>query len=74
MEKNKKNITSVIVVDIENIEVENGYYSFNYNVVIDEKPKKGHYESDYSEWTEKQWLKRLQTGYAVKQAIEEVFN
>ena len=71
MEKNKKTIQSIIVVDVKNIEVENGYYGFDYEVVIDGKLKKGHYESDYDNWTEKSWLEELSKGYAVKQALED---
>ena len=55
-----------------NIEVDDGYYSFDYVVTIDRKVKKGSYDSDYENWTEKQWLKELEDDYAVKQALEQV--
>jgi len=72
MKKQIKIVKSIISVEIKNIEVEDGYYGFDYIIVKDGKNKKGHYESDYDNWTENEWLKELESGYAVKQALEQL--
>jgi len=69
--KSKKTIKAKISVVVKNIEVENGWYGFDYVTNIGGKIKKEHYESDYSEWTEKGWMEQLKNYYAVKQAIED---
>jgi hypothetical protein len=64
---------TIIEVEIENIEVDNGYYSFDYTITVDGKRKeKEIYSSDYDEgvWKEKAFKKTLEEGEAVRLALE----
>ena len=59
-------------LEIDNIEVEDGYYSFSYHYTLNGKRKSKDYESDYEGWTEKQWTKELERGEALKTALQKI--
>ena len=62
-----------IEVDINNIKVEKGYFSFDYIVIINDKViEENTYDNSHS-WDDKKALKKLlKDGYAVSLAIQWV--
>ena len=63
-----------IDVDINNIKVEKGYFSFDYIVIINDKViEENTYDNSHS-WNDKKAFKKLlKDGYAVSLAIQWVF-
>ena len=63
-----------IEVDINNIKVEKGYFSFDYIVIINDKViEENTYDNSHS-WNDKKAFKKLlKDGYAVSLAIQWVF-
>ena len=61
-------------IEVCNIEIKDGYYSFYYIYTLNGKKKKKSYDSDYDGWTEKQWKEMLIGGEAIKIALEEIAN
>lgn len=59
-------------LEIDNIKVEDGNYSFSYHYTLNGKRKSKYYGSDYEGWTEKQWKKALENGEALKTALQEI--
>lgn len=61
-----------IEIDVTDIVVDDGYYSFNYTVIRDGKKKKGSYDSDYDGQTAKQFLKVLENWEAINIVLERL--
>lgn len=62
-----------IEIEITNIEVEDGYYQFNYKVLVNgKKRKQSLYSSDYCDWKDKQFKKFLEGGGALNRVFEEI--
>lgn len=66
----KKNLK--LEIEISNIEVEDGYYSFDYVYTLNGKKKKKSYDSGYEGWTEKEWKNELEKGEAVNIALQQI--
>ena len=64
---------TIIEVEISNIKVDEGYYSFDYIITVNgKKRKKESYDSDYENGdTPKQWKKTLEKGEAVNRAMQD---
>ena len=64
-----------IEVDINNIKVEKGYFSFDYIVIINDKViEENTYDNSHS-WNDKKAFKKLlKDGYAVSLAIQWVLS
>lgn len=60
-------------VIIENIEVDDRYYSFDYTILLDSKEiQKDKYSNDYCNGdTKEQFKKLLEDGYALELALED---
>ncbi len=67
-------LETTIKLKVSNIEVNDGYYSFDYESVIDGKKKKGSYDSDFDSQSSAQFRKVLENGYAVEQALAQALN
>lgn len=62
-----------LTIDISNVEVSEGYYSFDYSWKLGAKKGKAHYESDYDNgMSEKQWKNALVKRYALEMALEDL--
>jgi hypothetical protein len=62
---------TIIEIEIKDITVEDGYYSFKYWITVNGKRRKGKtYDSDYDGQTAKQFRKILEDGHAVELALE----
>lgn len=64
---------TIIEVTIENIDIDDKYYSFDYTIVVNGKQmSKSEYESDHVWSDDKEGFKKtLEEGEAVKLALEE---
>ncbi len=64
---------TIIEVEIQNIKVDERYYSFDYVITVNgKKGRKQVYESDYENGdTPKQWKRTLEKGYAVEMALQD---
>jgi hypothetical protein len=67
-------ITTIIRCDIDNISVDEEYYSFDYVISVNGvKRKKERYESDYQNGkTPKEWRKELERGIATEIALQNL--
>lgn len=61
-----------LCLEIQNIEVNDGYYSFSYTYSLNGKKKKSHYDSDYDGYTEKEFKKVLEKGHALQIALQQI--
>lgn len=68
----KGNSKLKLEIEIDNIEVKDSYYSFDYLYTLNGKQKKASYGSDYGGWTRKQWKEMLFGGEAIRIALQEV--
>lgn len=59
---------TVIEVEVKDIEVEDGYYSFKYRITVNGRARRWEsYDGDFENgMTAKQWKKELEKGYAVE--------
>lgn len=59
-------------IEIKKIEVDEYYYNIDFIYIINGKPKKGTYESDYDGWTIKEWEKELEKGEALALILQQI--
>ncbi len=60
----------IIEIEVTNIEVDDGYYSFDYSVTRNGKKRKDRYDGDFDSQTPAQWKKILEKGEAVNLILE----
>jgi len=64
--------TLKLEIEVLNIKVDEGYYSFDYTYTLNGKKKKASYDSDYEGWTIKEWKNCLEKGEAIKTALQQI--
>jgi hypothetical protein len=65
--------TLKLEIKIDDIEVEDGYYTICYSYRFDGKKwKEGEYNSDFDGWTDKEWKKELGQGEALRRVLQEI--
>lgn len=65
-------LKTVIEVEIKDVDVEDGYYSFKYRLTVDGKKRKWEsYDSDFDGYSDKQWEKILKESYALECALRD---
>lgn len=61
-----------IMVQIDNIEIDEKYYSFKWKALVGKKKYSGKYDSDYDGYTKKEMVKILEKGYALEIVLERL--
>lgn len=71
---NENKIHAEFEIDVFDLEIDDKYFSFKYNLKINGKLKKGFFESDH-EWADdlEAWKRELKNGEAIKLALSDYF-
>lgn len=65
---------TTLKIKIENIKVSiQGWYSFDWLIIKDNKKKKGNYDSSYSNQSANTMRRKLKNGFAVELAVSQFF-